>query len=391
MFFLLSRSSVHDTYNKDNPEDEASIFPSQEKFDDSCYGTFFENSPSPQVLSQQKSNEYSLVKKRLFCQCVSIDEGYLDNSYSSVDTVSGDPKDSMEPNSKKSKIEGQKNCQSCDESEGQISYQSCKESDQVNEKEDHWSDGASQMTTRNSFETHSTLVTMKMTQRKSKSKVKQRPASMKSLMNFDATKLMYDDKVEKAKHFRNQRLMPKCFSFSSSMFDEFDNASLNVIDPIIDTLDNKNHSQHKDDFDKKESDDEVAETITCEPMHGDYHDFENDMESSLQSTSTHRNANFNKAPGALDIQASFPNVNVPAENLQRLMLQNAKKRFNMKAIRETSLKIINEESKASQHSVKFSVVHKKVAQAFRNSSERSSCSLTFLGVLQLVNDGKGIS
>jgi hypothetical protein len=367
---------VHDTYNKDDTEDEASIFPSQEKFDDSCYETFFENSHSPQVLSQQKANESSLVKKRHFSQCVSIDEGYLDNSYSSVDIVSGVPKDAMEPNSKKIKIEGQKSCQSCTKS------------DQVNEKEDHWSDGASQMTNRNSFEIHSTLVTMKKTQRKSKSKVKQRPASMKSLMNLDATKLMCDDKVEKTKHFRNQRLMPKCFSFSSSMFDEFDNASLNVIDPIIDTLDNKNYSQHKDDFEKEENDDEVAETITCEPMHGDYYDFENDMESSLQSTSTHRNDNFNKAPGALDIQASFPNVSVPAENLQKLMLQKARERFNMKAIQKTTLKIINEESKASQNSVKFSVVHKKVAQAFRHSSGRSSCSLTFWGVLQLVNDGK---
>lgn len=139
--------------------------------------------------------------------------------------------------------------------------------------------------------------------------------------------------------------LPFNYIIKENIFDGFTNCSLNLEDPIYEAI----AAELSDELD--------------EPASYDYNFLNQD--SSLKPIS---------------------NITRSAMNLR--IFANNSKRANIKRIRSLSLSIIETETQHGSPEVKFSVICKKIRKMFKETTESSSCALTFFAILLEASDEK---
>lgn len=202
-----------------------------------------------------------------------------------------------------------------------------------------------------------------------KKKTRQRAANLKDLLlvrQMDLTRV--DSILTTSNHvrqlhnfyFSGKTSFPHDFQVSTSIFERFENASINMNDPIRDLSDNLGFtSRLRQDY---QADEDTMMAI-------DYDEF--DINVDARST-------------------QFALVSTPlTKNFANKSLMYAKRprNFNMKRIRDLSLTVIENET-ANGNDVSFSQVDVKVSKMFKESQESTSCALTFLGILHAASEKK---
>lgn len=189
--------------------------------------------------------------------------------------------------------------------------------------------------------------------RGTKNKTRQRAANLKDLMLVRQMDFACEDSMlttsdhmnEKHHyHFGRQSRLPQDFQKSSSIFEGFENASIDMNDPICDLSDSL-----RQDCSADEEYDDVDVDVDARP-------------TQFSSTA---------------LSMSFRN--------KSLIYSKRPRNFNMKTIRALSLTVIENET-TNGNEVSFSQVDAKVSKMFNESRESTSCALTFLGILHAASE-----
>lgn len=185
-------------------------------------------------------------------------------------------------------------------------------------------------------------------------------------------------KFSSRKRFLCQPRLPPDFKISPEIFENFNNSSIKIGDPL---------------FDLSEAMSEVNSTFTDDGDMDMTQHFSGFFSNALTSTLKKQNQNDtnNNTTTFNDYftDSSEMHKNYSQLTTQRSLSYSTKPRiFNIKKIKDLSLTVVEENSKCGETETKFSSVCLKVSKMFEHSVESVNCSLTFLSILQAANEGK---